>query len=41
MLCGSTSFPGEVYVTNDVRQGSVLFPLLFNEYVNELSGCVI
>ena len=36
---GST-FSGNVYVTNGVRQSGVLSPLLFNVYVNELSECL-
>ena len=36
---GST-FSGKFHVTNDVRQGGVLSPLLFNVYVNELSECL-
>ena len=36
---GST-FSGKFHVTNGVRQGGVLSPLLFNVYVNELSDCL-
>ena len=36
---GST-FSGKFHVTNGVRQGGVLSPLLFNVYVNELSECL-
>ena len=36
---GST-FSGKFHVTNDVRQGGVLSPPLFNVYVNELSECL-
>ena len=36
---GST-FSGEFYVTNGVRQGGVLSPLLFNVDVDELSDCL-
>ena len=33
-------FSGKFHVTNGVRQGGVLSPLLFNVYVNELSDCL-
>ena len=33
-------FSGKFHVTNGVRQGGVLSPLLFNVYVNELSECL-
>ena len=36
---GST-FSGKFHVTNGVRQGGVLSPLLFNVYVDELSDCL-
>ena len=36
---GST-FSEKFHVTNGVRQGGVLSPLLFNVYVNELSDCL-
>ena len=36
---GST-FSGKFHVTNGVRQGGVLSPLLFNVYVNELTDCL-
>ena len=36
---GST-FSGKFHVTNGVRQGGVLSPLLFNVYVYELSDCL-
>ena len=36
---GST-FSGKFHVTNGVRQGGVLSPLLFNVYVSELSDCL-
>ena len=39
MKWGST-FAGKFYVTNGVRQGGVLSPLLFNVYVDELSDCL-
>ena len=34
-----STFSGNFYVINDVRQGGVLSPLLFYVYVDELSGC--
>ena len=34
------NFSGKFHVTNGVRQGGVLSPLLFNVYVNELSECL-
>ena len=37
---GST-FSGKFHVTNGVRQGGVLSPLLFYVYVNELIDCLI
>ena len=37
--CGSI-FLGKFHVTNGVRQGGVLSPLLFNVYVNELRDCL-
>ena len=33
-------FSGNFHVTNGVRQGGVLSPLLFNVYVDELSDCL-
>ena len=36
---GST-LSGKFHVTNGVRQGGVLSPLLFNVYVDELSDCL-
>ena len=36
---GST-FSGKFHVTNSVRQGGVLSPLLFNVYVDELNDCL-
>ena len=36
----ASTFSGKFHVTNGVRQGGVLSPLLFNVYVNELSDCL-
>ena len=37
---GFNFFGGKFHVTNGIRQGGVLSPLLFNVYVNELSNCL-
>ena len=37
---GGSTMSCKFYVTNGVRQGGVLFPLLFNVYVNDLSECL-
>ena len=36
VLDGVSAMPSNFYVTNDVRQGEILSPLLFNVYMDGL-----